>query len=394
MPKRKKKEIPENSNTPARSIASQSIKTKIAIIGGGIAGLYCGHRLLQESEQDFLIAEASNHIGGRIWTTRILENGKFAGDSDKPIRNKNGDFTIGSDKIEFCAEFGPMRIELELQKYLHCLLVDLGLDKDQSEFPPYESPTSDRDPKYELKGEEQDQETPLDLLELAIIRILGKFRSKNLKLQGKLDDLVADLSRATATRQGGWKTSFLQWVETLDEPDYQNIRQDAIFDNGTGDWQKEGTELWNMGFWNLLSEVLSHHAVMKLRDLGTFYHLIPENPNAAEWLIFWLRGLRTSNKLVGIRGGMQRITEKLQESIESDEKERIRRNTRLTKLAEEDNKIKLTFERTNDEGERTGEEMSSSPSHAAPFNNSHAATRKVCTNSFLTISLLCSGSLS
>jgi hypothetical protein len=57
--------------------------------------------------------------------------------------------------------------------------------------------------------------------------------------------------------------------------------------------------------------VLSHSAVLKMRDQGNFYHLLAENPNAAEWSTFWLRYLKVKNDLVGIRGGMQRITEVL-----------------------------------------------------------------------------------
>ena len=38
--------------------------------------------------------------------------------------------------------------------------------------------------------------------------------------------------------------------------------------------------LRDMGFWNLLSEVLSHLAVLRIRDWGSYYHLVSENPNA------------------------------------------------------------------------------------------------------------------
>src|SRR6266478_715018 len=247
-----------------------------------------------------------------------------------------------------------MRIELELQEYLHCVLMRLGLKEDVQEFAPYKSPISDHDPKYELKGEECEQETPLDLLKLAMLRIMGRLRAESKTpadaalLQEKLDCLVQRLSRATATRQGTWKTILLQWLEELGEPHYQAIREYGVLDDGRG----HGSPLWEMGFWNLLSEVLSHHALMKLRDLGTFYHLIPENPNAAEWLIFWLRGLRTSSQLVGIRGGMQRITEKLKEAIEGKKKDRISANRRLVGIAPADDgrKVKLTFEKIDGTG--------------------------------------------
>ena len=60
-----------------------------------------------------------------------------------------------------------------------------------------------------------------------------------------------------------------------------------------------------MGFWNLLGEVLSHLAVVRIRDWGSYYHLLADNPNAAEWLVFWLRAMRSTNSLRGIHGGME-----------------------------------------------------------------------------------------
>ena len=350
-------------------------RTKIAIIGAGVAGLYCGYRLDMEGESDFLIAEASSHIGGRIWTTRILENGEFVPDDKKIERSGEDGFKFGKEKIEFCAEFGPMRIEVELQKYLHCVLKRLDLDKDLEPFPPYQSPTSTHDPQYEMKGEEAEQDSPLDLLQLAIVRILGRLRLTapqepvqsdeakgcRAELQGRLEELFKALSQAAGTRQTSWKPVLLQWIDARGERDYQHIREYGLFEDAA----KRETYLWNMGFWNLLSEVLSHHALTKLRDLGTFYHLIPENPNAAEWLIFWLRALRTSNQLAGIRGGMQRITESLwtcidPEKIRSKSAARIRKKLKLIGLkpaGENGQGVALTFQKTDEAGEViTGEE--------------------------------------
>ncbi|WP_204268029.1 hypothetical protein, partial [Escherichia coli] len=58
--------------------------------------------------------------------------------------------------------------------------------------------------------------------------------------------------------------------------------------------------------------VLSHRALVKLRDTGTFFHMIPENLNAAEWIIWWLRALKTvGQQLASIEGGSARLTEGL-----------------------------------------------------------------------------------
>ncbi len=56
---------------------SELPETDIAIIGAGIAGLYCGYCIEKLPEpkkkgKDFRIFEESDHLGGRIWSTRIL----------------------------------------------------------------------------------------------------------------------------------------------------------------------------------------------------------------------------------------------------------------------------------------------------------------------------------
>ena len=109
-----------------------------------------------------------------------------------------------------------------------------------------------------------------------------------------------------------WKRNLMQWIRLLDEPHYQYIFKQAQF---------RGTLLRDMGFWNLLGSVLSHMATVKLRDWASFYHLLPENPSAAAWIIFWLRGLKSTNALKGIRGGMDLIVHKLCDRLDFEAKE-------------------------------------------------------------------------
>jgi hypothetical protein len=61
-----------------------------------------------------------------------------------------------------------------------------------------------------------------------------------------------------------------------------------------------------------MSDVLSHYAVVKIRDWGTYYHFLHANLNAAEWLIFWLKAIKGTRSLRGIRGGMSRLIYALQ----------------------------------------------------------------------------------
>lgn len=327
----------------------------VAIVGAGVAGLYCGFRLDQLAGRgkraDYLIAEASNHVGGRIWSQRIGTDGKALPDGGE-VEIKNGRifYKLPSNgkkavryPVEFVAEYGPMRIELDLQHCLEALIKDLGLEGDLEAFPAYQSPTSAHDPQYELAPEEQAQKTPLELLELAMVRVLGQLecvpaaQEDAAELDKRILSLSTQLSRATATRQGRWQDAFEAWAQDLDEADYDIIRRCGGLKLGHG-----VVALWQLGFWNMLSHVLSYHALLKLRDLGTFYHLIPENPNAAEWLVFWLRAVRTSTELKGIRGGMQRITENLHKKID----DRIMLCHRLVGIAPEGAKARLTFEVT------------------------------------------------
>src|SRR6266849_9219997 len=101
--------------------------------------------------------------------------------------------------------------------------------------------------------------------------------------------------------------------------------------------------LYAIGFWNLLSDYLSHNAISKLRDLGTFYHLLPENPNAAEWLVCWLIGFAIGEKLQGVYGGMECIIDELVKKL--PDQDNLHTEHRVVALERTDsNKLKLVFE--------------------------------------------------
>jgi monoamine oxidase len=171
----------------------------------------------------------------------------------------------------FIAEYGPMRFEPTLQPRFAALCAELGVGLVDF-FGPSADPVGSDDP--DLPEAERGLNS-LQLLQRGIMLIMGRAP----------DDQA--------------------WIDALTEADYMRLRKHA---------QLHGQPLWAMGFWNALSAqgILSHRALVKLRDTGTFYHMIPENLNAAEWIIWWLRALKTvGQQLASIEGGSSRLTEQL-----------------------------------------------------------------------------------
>jgi hypothetical protein len=284
----------------------------IAIVGGGIAGMFCAFVLASRGQHVWLF-EGSDRWGGRIRTVRLGKDGT-------PLPDQSA---WTKDNLEFFAEFGPMRLELDKQLLLKALLTWLGIKEkaaeagDQSaqtgstpyliKFPSYSSPESSRDPHYDLRPEEVGR-SPLELLRLAFLRIISRLNGLETAggaTKAKQHQLIARIAVCGAT-QGAVDREFSDWLTTLEPEDYWTIQTHAEID---------AVPLHAMGFWNLLSDYLSHDAINKIRDLGTFYHLLPENPNAAEWLVWWLVGLGSREKLRGVFGGMQCIVDALEQRL-------------------------------------------------------------------------------
>lgn len=229
--------MPNSSCQWPHRLANKNI---IAIVGGGVSGLYSAWKLGLAGNQVVLF-EASERFGGRMETI-----------------NMEG----------FVAEYGPMRFEPTLQPTFAKMIQDLGL-----EFVDFVGPSAEDIyfPKYDLLPEEEDLDA-LELLKRGIMLVMGQNPSD----------------------QG--------WIDSLTEDDYRRFRHSQ---------KLKERYLWKLGFWNALSADgnLSHQALMKIRDTGTFYHMLPENLNAIEWIIWWLRALKTvGQKLATVKEGTGRIT--------------------------------------------------------------------------------------
>lgn len=377
-------------------------RKKTAIIGGGITGLFCAYVLAQQ-KHDVAVFEATNRWGGRILTIPLNESAlKTLADKVTPMDDEgagtddvattandaSGDSEISAagpsvsgdakdtssdqtDKqknkfgdLAFWAEFGPMRVELDKQVLLKSLLTHLGIvrgpdnDKDRCEpclipFPSYGSPGDSHDPAYDLRPDEVGK-TPMQLLSLALLRIMLRLEidpddekiitvnvaevdEKDKTFSIAQQKLIHEVSIAAATGEDVLNV-FTRWLEES----VTDIHYYLIQTKG-----KIGpTPLAAFGFWNLLSDHLSHDAIAKIRDLGTFYHLLPENPNAAEWLVWWLIGFAIGNKLQGVFGGMNHIIERLIGKLAETglhEGKALHREHKLEEVASENGKLTLKF---------------------------------------------------
>jgi len=311
-----------------------------AIVGGGIAGLYCCLQLARAIEEGrplpgsaaaptagqpvtIDLFERSDRLGGRIetWSMRLRR------DSTRVVSEDGEGVSADRSDAEpaefFRAEFGPMRIEPRDQEILADLLSFLSiieqdtrepLDHHLVRFPAYasEQPT---EPRFTLHGEEAEQSSLIDLLLLAMRRI---FELAAEELDGDPSPpwtLRPDSNRPWRQFLGGssvrhryWKGELRDWIQSLTDDDYDHIRRHLRINR---------VHVYDMGFWNLLGEVLSHLAVVRIRDWGSYYHLLADNPNAAEWLVFWLRAMRSTNSLRGIHGGMEVLIRRIAERLEA-----------------------------------------------------------------------------
>ena len=276
---------------------SKTIQTlDTAIVGGGITGLYACDLLHEKNGASYKTAlfESSDRFGGRIETIEM-----------------DG----------FLAEYGPMRFEKRAQPLLMKLIRDSGLET--THFSPY-LPATDPEALMNLaedenRGSDEKPFNALEILTLGILRIL--------RLSG------GDFNDPRDPRHREW------WAG-LDEPFYQKVRTEITF---------RGQPLHQIGFRNILSMVLSEKAIRKIIHYGTFYHVVHYNPNAAEWINFWLRGLHPKEELVGIKQGTQALVTELVKKLSSPkagkEPPALHLHHRLMAVYPADeNRVRLEFE--------------------------------------------------
>ncbi|MDI9309623.1 MAG: FAD-dependent oxidoreductase [Limnohabitans sp.] len=261
----------------------------ICITGGGISGLYSALQLSQFNYNITVLEASETHWGGRIETT-VLEN--------------------------FITEWGPMRFETKLQPKFGKLIEDLKI-----ELVPFTGPKANPSqyPQYDLPLQEQNLNA-LDLLRRGILLMMGKNPNNPLDYGCQ------------------------NWIDALTEEDYRIMRKETSLN---------GKPMWKMGFWNALSEdgILSHQALMKIRDTGTFYHMIPDNLNAIEWAIWWLRAFKTDGQILAtIKNGSDEITKQLLKKLQEKKNVTLINGAVVTSFSsKKDDQIEIKYKKKNQE---------------------------------------------
>jgi Flavin containing amine oxidoreductase len=316
-----------------------NISKSIGIVGGGIAGLYIAWKMAQKGHKITLF-ECLETFGGRIETV---------------------------DLMGFKAECGPMRFELATQPmFTHFTQQELGI-----EFSAFAQPTSE-DPEFtrhllkerekssaQIKAEQDINANnntnnvnndsyqsvlshltaSLDLLKYGIYRIFNP------------EQRHLSLAEVVESKDGISSNSLIsKFADSLNNDDYNDIRTHR---------KLHDQYLHELGLWNALAhiDILSSHAVAKIRDFGTFYHLIPENPSASEWSIFWLRLFRTDAALSTIPSGVYAIINKIIEKIKELPNNNVDliTNAFVTKVGHStiDKKVNLSINISNEHGFNT-----------------------------------------
>jgi hypothetical protein len=251
----------------------------VAIVGGGIAGLFAAWHLGRSKRFRVTLFEALPKLGGKIETVDICG---------------------------FNAELGPMRFEPKaVQPTFHRLCQELGISL--VKFPVPMAGPSPYKPELFYNEERATQGDAKALLRLGTLKLFGQRPSPRSVFQAV---------QGTPNKESKW---------------IQRQAGDAAINRLRGT-MLGATRLNDYGFWNALTMVLSHQAVDAIRNRGTFYHFINENPNALEWAIFWLRAFQAPDGYLTIPRGVSTLTKALEQELASLPLVDIQLESRLVRL--------------------------------------------------------------
>ena len=288
-------------NNSVKTETTTSEPVEIAIIGGGIAGVYLAWRIALDSSDNIkatLYESENQRLGGRIHSQEI-------------------------PGLPFKAELGAMRFRLSHQ-ILCALLSELGIPirKFDVENPVYyirgrrlthselkagRCKSCGADTPFHLRPCEQDV-SPSDLIKRAVdeaiekLTFVGIGQSEAQRLAEKLSNSNGEIPPET------WK----------------KVKEHGRF----GD-----IPLYNIGFWNLLHHFLSNEAFVMLHDLLSLDSILG-NWNAAE-AIPWFLSDFANNDFYMIPSGTSTIIERLEEQLRASKKVSVQTNAAVNSVERE-----------------------------------------------------------
>lgn len=272
-------------------------KIDIAIVGGGVSGVYCAWRLQQtHPEKKIVVFEASDHIGGRLLSVR-------------PPHIKN-----------MVAELGGMRILPKVQPLIKRLLEVLN----------QELPADHQIETYDF---------PVDKPQN-----IAYLRGTHLRLA----DFTANPDKVpyqlTYQEQGQASSTILVQAieqivpgitdESLTDDQRRNLARNAIF---------AGRPLYQQGFWNVLSRVISGEAYQLGVDMGG-YSTVLSNWNAADAIPWFLSDFGISPDYKGFKNGFQQVPNSLGALFRSGDDQKIQLNMPLKAFEWKNGHFELQFQ--------------------------------------------------
>lgn len=259
--------------------SSTSDQFDVAVVGGGVSGLYTAWRLLRAAREEgkprrVTVFEASDRIGGRLltWLPKGIDGG---------LR----------------AELGGMRF-LEQQKLVWELLSELGFSEKKDFLPFY---VSGENLRLLLRGEGG----PLDGLEPGRRYLLPE-SNRGKSARQIIEEVIEKVVLAPENKKchgGKLPVKRKEW------------------DDAKPCLTWKGRHLWDLGFWDLLSEILTAETYQYITDAFGYYSLA-SNWNAAEAIEFISLDFTTKPapekpEYLTLRQGYEALPQALGKKVES-----------------------------------------------------------------------------
>ncbi|QHS59088.1 flavin monoamine oxidase family protein [Chitinophaga agri] len=276
-------------------MANKQVDIDIAIIGGGVSGVYSAWKLKRKfPDQKIVVFEGSDHIGGRLLSVKPPE-----------IPNMT-------------AELGGMRILETTQHLIVNLIKALNAElPDNEKITTYPFPVDEPQNLAYLRGEY------LRLVDFVTnpgkvpynMSFLEKGNGPGTIIVNAIEQIVPGITNPN-----------------LSEADRRVMTRDAWFD---------GVPLYKWGFWNLLYRVISSEGYQFSMDAGGYDSTLV-NWNASDAIPWYLSDFGISPVYKGFTNGFQQVPIALAELFKKDQGE-IRLEQQLKSFEYIDGQFTLHF---------------------------------------------------